>query len=233
MKPFGRRIVALFGLTGTMAYGLCVSAAGYADTIKKDTINSEIELSTAEVRAAETPLGDLVADAVRTAADSDAAFIAASSFSDGVKIPRGKITTADVLKSLEFKGDGIVVLNLKGRQITQALEHSLFLYPKSNSGYLQFSGLTVTVNPDGEKDKKVVSVRIGGAALDANRTYRVAMPAPLAEGALGYGRFWSKDDTDALSQKQVAGKTLESAVSDYLRDRKTLSGSDARLTKSK
>src|SRR5262249_43949687 len=150
MKDWGRRSVALVGLLGTMALLLCVAAAGYADTIK-----SEVELTTKEADAKETTLGDLVADAIRAAAKSDAAFVAASSFNE-VTLPKGTINTNEVIKSLEYKDDNIVVVKLTGDQIRRALEHGLYLYPKANSGFLHFSGMTVTINPDGEKEKRVL-----------------------------------------------------------------------------
>ena len=179
---------------------------------------------------AEAPIGDFVADAIRSATGADIAFIAASSFANDVKVSRSPDVNG-VTRALEFKDDAVVIVKLTGSQIQKALEHGLYLYPKPNSGFLQFAGLTVTVNPDGDKEKKVVSIRTDSGALDANKTYRVAMPAPLANGALAYFRIWTKDNID---QASVAKKiTLQDAIDAYLRDHKPLTKGDDRLAKGK
>lgn len=191
---------------------------------QSDTVKTEIELSTKEIDAKENALGSLIADAMRASANADTAFIAASAFADTATIPKGNTSIANILKALEFKSDTVVIVKLTGTQIIRALEHGLYLYPKPNSGFLQFSGLTVTVNPDAEKEKRVVSVKVEGSALEANRVYKVAMPAPLANGALAYFKIWKKSDID-----KDTGKTLEAVVTGYLREHKTLSKGDERL----
>lgn len=218
MRPLGRRLVALVGLLGTMAPMLCVTAAGFAETLK-----AEVELTTKDVGSKETTLGNIIADALRAAAKSDAAIIAASSFNE-VSLPKGNVTNEDILKALEYKGDTVVIVKLTGDQLRRALEHSLFLYPKYNSGFLHVSGLTVTVDPNADKEKRVVSIKVNGDPLENGKTYRVAMPSPLANGALAYFKIWKKSDID-----KDTDKTLEAAVNSYLSDKKTLGKGDDRL----
>lgn len=219
MRTTKAKILLLLGLLGAL---LLLPGAGAL--AQSDTVKTEIELSTKEIDAKENALGSLIADAMRDSANADAAFIAASAFADATTIPKGSASIANILKALEYKSDTVVIVKLTGTQITRAMEHGLYLYPKSNSGFLQFSGLTVTVNPDAEKEKRVVSVKVDGSALDANRVYKVAMPAPLANGALAYFKIWKKSDID-----KDTGKTLEAVVTSYLREHKTISKGDERL----
>jgi len=218
MKLLGRRVAALVSLLGTIAFSLCVAAAGSADTLRTD-----VELTTKDADSKESTLADVVADAIRSAASSDAAFLTASSFND-VTLPKGTVSTADILKALEYKDDNIVVVKLTGDQIVRALAQGLYLYPRPNSGFLQVSGLTVTVNPNAEKEKRIVSVKVGGEPVQAGKTYRVAMPAPLANGALAYFKVWKKSDIE-----KDTNKTLETALKAYLIERRTLSKGDDRL----
>ena len=220
MRPLGRRSVALAGLLGAIAM-LCVAAAGFADAIKTD-----VELSTKEADSRESVLCDVVADAIRASAKSDAAFIAATSFNDSTTLPKGSVNSKDLSNALVHKDENIVIVKLKGEQITRALEQGLYLYPKSNSAFLQFSGLVVTINPQAEAGKRVVSVKIGGDALEAGKTYKVAMPAPLANGGLAYFKIWSKSDIDKDTEK-----TVDAALTAYLADHKTLSKGDERLVR--
>ncbi len=224
MKPLGRRAVALLGLAAAFAL---VPQMGRA--LPPDTIKSEIELNTKEIGAKENAFGSLVADAIREEAKSDLAFIAASYFNRDYKLPKGDLSTADVLKSLDFAGDNLVIVKLTGAQVVKALEHGLFLYPKPNSGFLHFSGLTVTLNPDGDREKRVLSVKADGSAIEAGKIYKAAMPAPLANGALAYFKVWKKEDIDKKSEKELDGKTLETAVKNYLKAKKRIEKGDERL----
>src|SRR5437899_676573 len=138
MRGYGRPTVALIGLLGAIALMPAPATAAHAETAK-----AEVELTTKDVGSKETVLGDLVADAIRTAAKADAAVIAADYFND-VTIPKGNVTAADILKALVMPGDTIAVVKLTGDQIQRGMERSLFLYPKFNSGYLHVSGMVVT-----------------------------------------------------------------------------------------
>jgi len=203
---------------------LLVIPSGRADTIKPDG-----ELTTKEIGTKESQLGQIVADALRETAKSDIAFIAASSFTESVTLSKTKVETADILKALDFKSDAIRVVKLTGAQIRKAMEHSLYLYPKTNSGFLQFSGMKVTVNPDAEKDGRVVSITVDGEPLKNDKTYRVAMPAPLADGALAYSKIWKKNDVDKDADKELKDQTLETAITAFLSSKKTLPKGDERL----
>jgi len=168
------------------------------------------DLSTKSVRTEESNLADVIVDAVKNVEKTDGAFVAASSFTD-VTIPKGNASADDILKALEYKDDSIVVVKLTGAQIRKALEHGLTLLPQTNSAFLQVSGLYASVDPSAEKDKRVTSLRIGSSAIKDDKTYTIAMPSPLANGALGYFKIWDKKAVD-----HDTNKSLSQAVTDYL-----------------
>lgn len=191
-------------------------AAGRASL--PDKLQITTELTTKNVRVEESSLADVIADALRDAAGTDAAFLAASAFKE-VTVPKGTATTEDVLNALSFRRDSISVVKLTGAQIKQALEHGLSLLPQRNIGFLQVSGLSATVDPDAERGKRVTSLKIGGRAYDSAKKYIVAMPAPLADGALTYDKIWSKSDIDKDRDPNLS---LEEAVTKYLSSHKTI-----------
>ncbi|NLH98233.1 MAG: hypothetical protein GX446_01935 [Chthonomonadales bacterium] len=168
------------------------------------------ELTTRNVRTEESNLASLIADAIRAVDKSEVALIAATSFAD-VTLPKGDIRADDVLRALVFRGDTVVVMRLTGAQIKRALEHALSLYPARSAAFLQVSGLTVTVDPTADRNARIQSVRVGKDPLDESRTYKVAMPSPLAGGALVYTKAWSRDDIERDTRK-----TIEEAVREYL-----------------
>lgn len=219
MRPWGRLSLALQCLMCVAALLLCVSTVGQADTIKSD-----VEITTKEIGAKEAAIGDLVADAMKSSAKTDVAFIAATSFSDSVTLPKGSINSSDIIDALVYKSENIVVVKLTGDQITKAMEQSLFLFPKPNSAFLQFSGILVTVKPDADAGKRVASIKLDGAELDSKKTYRVAMPAPLANGGLAYFKIWQKPNIE-----KETDTTVEAAINSYFMDHKSISKGEDRL----
>lgn len=225
MRP--RRGLALIALCWAIGGGALCAATPEAKA--QEGVKSEIELTTKDIGAKENAIGNLIADSLRSEAKTDIAIIAASYFAEDAKIAKGAVSLKDLLKTLEYKDDSVTVLKLTGSQILKGLEHGLYLFPKANSGFLHFSGMTVTIDAAAEKEKRVLSVKIDGNAIEKSQTYKVAMPTPLANGALGYFNIWKKDDIDKEETKRLDEKTLETALKSYLKEHKTISKPDERL----
>lgn len=167
-------------------------------------------LTTATARNEESNLADVVADAIRSAGQAEIALIPATSFADAT-VPAGQAKPEDFEKALVFRGDTIVVMKLTGAQIRKALEHAFGLYPAKSAAFLQVSGIVVTVNGTAPRGQRVEAIRCGKEALDDAKLYRVAMPAPLASGALVYSKAWSRDDMERDTKV-----TLGEALREYL-----------------
>ncbi len=208
-----------------LALVLCMLAgAALALPVGAQTIQIHSDLTTRNVRTEESSLANVIADALRDSVKADIAFMTASSFAE-VTINRGSATPGDILRALEYLDDTVVVVKLTGAQVKQALEHGVAIYPQRNPAFLQVSGVTVTIDPAQERGSRVVSVRVGRAPLEESRTYQVAMPSPLANGALAYYKVWSKSDIVRNTER-----TLEQVVSDYLTGVRSLGGrSEERL----
>jgi 5'-nucleotidase/UDP-sugar diphosphatase len=200
------------------------AALAVASAARPETIQIGADLTTRNVRMEESNLADLVADAIRAVEKSDIAFICASAFAE-TTIPKGSASVADLLKALERGDDTVVIVRLTGAQVRKALAHGLSLYPQKNSAFLQVSGIATTIDPSKEKEERVVSVKVGKNPLDDKKTYNVAMPSPLANGALAYFKVWGKADIDHETSATLAG-----AVTNYLSGMKSISGkSEERL----
>jgi len=224
MRPRVKRLLFPIVLMSVTAALLCRPVSVRADvTVKTDT-----DLTTREIGAKEVFLGDIVADAMRIAAKSDIAFVAATSFSDGVMLPKGTVNTADVASSLVYKSENVVIVKLTGDQVLKAMEQSLFLYPKSNSAFLQFSGLVVTFKPEADAGKRVVTIKLDGETVEPKKMYHVAMPAPLANGGLAYFKVWQKSSIEKETEI-----TIESALAGFFVDHKTIAKGEDRLVNHK
>jgi len=144
----------------------------------------------------------VAADALRDFAGTDGAFLAAGLIN--------KTFDKDNLASLiQYPTDAIVVLNLTGTDLKQALERSVSLYPQPNESFLQLSGIEATFSKGAAPGRRILSVTIGGAKLDEKRTYTVAMPQTLSDGGLGYFKIWDSSKIIKTVPNATVGSVLK------------------------
>lgn len=175
-------------------------------------------LTTTNVRTEESNLANVVTDAIRMVASAEIGLMAASSFAE-ITINEGEARVEDFERALVFRGDTVVVMNLTGAQIRKALEHGLSLYPARSAAFLQVSGISFQINAAAPRGERVENVRVGNNPLDPDRVYKVAMPAPLAGGALVYSKAWSRENQDRDTKI-----TLAEALRFYLARNSEISG---------
>lgn len=163
------------------------------------------------------PVAQTIVEAIRSATSAEMALLGAAFFNESASVPSTGFSADDLINALAHPDDEVVVLNLRGEQILQALERALELYPQKNNAFLQLAGAEVRFNPKAEAGKRVVSVTIAGAKLDSSRVYRVATTAPMARGALGYFRIWSREQI-----AQATGRTIADTIRDYTKWQRSL-----------
>ncbi len=182
---------------------------------------SESALASNGVQKSEVSMGDLFADAVRASLNTDFAFVSASEIKekDG-QIARGTVSSEDVAAYVAYADDPLVVMRLTGRQIRQALERSVLIYPKNNLGFLQISGLRFSFDASGPQESRVASILVGekgNKPLQDSATYSVGMTSSMANGALGYWKIWSKNDRQTSTQT-----TIPDAIESFFRAKSSI-----------
>lgn len=155
--------------------------------------------SDADLGSKAHPAAQAAADIVRSVAGVDAAFLPAALLKEG--------NASDLATWLQHGGDEIVVVSLRGSELTKAIERSVANYPLSNSGFLQLSGLQVTFAAGRSPESRVTEISVGGSAIDSGRQYDVAMPSTLAYGSLGYFKIWNRSQI-----VRKTGTTLDAAL---------------------
>jgi len=166
------------------------------DTMQKgldDTLNVAIGTTTTPldsrrnvVRGEESTMGDLIADAMRLQSGADVALMNGG----GIRADRtydagATLTRRDILTELPF-GNTLVVAELTGAQLAEALENAVSQVEKGAGRFAQVSGLTVVYDPKAEAGKRVTEVTVAGAALDPAKVYKVAMNDYMLGGGDGY-----------------------------------------------
>jgi 2',3'-cyclic-nucleotide 2'-phosphodiesterase (5'-nucleotidase family) len=140
------------------------------------------------VRASETNLGNLVADAIRADAKSDIAITNSGSIRGNRVFPAGPLTRRTLIEIHPFD-NVICVLEVPGRVVLDALNHGVSSLPAANGRFPQVSGLTMTVEQSAPVGSRARDVKVNGQPLDPNTIYTVAIPDFVLKQGDGYTMF--------------------------------------------
>ena len=163
--------------------------------------NEEIIMHLSE----ESPMGDLLADALRESAKTDFAYFNCTSC--GRLIPKGNLTRYSIQKAMAFN-DNLFVTEMKGSDLYDLFElvHKPEIF--GNNANLMFSGLKVKIDHTKPYGNKVVWIKdYNDVNIDPGRTFTVATSRYMANGGNDTGSFtdrflWKK--LDILSHDAIA-----------------------------
>lgn len=137
------------------------------------------------VRAAESNLGNLAADALRYVADADVALTNGGGIR--VSLEPGDITYGDMNAVFPF-GNTVNKIEVTGAQLLAALEHGTAKCPELSGAFPQVSGITYKLDAT-KSENRVSDVMVAGAPLDESKTYTLATNDFTAVGGDGYDMF--------------------------------------------
>ena len=159
------------------------------------------------IRNGETNLGDFVTDAIRDATGADVAIIGGGSLRTSVDV--GDITMKTVYDVVPFM-NFTCTFNVPGSVLWEEMEFSLARMGQTNGGYLQFSGMTVTYDPDAAAGSRVISIQVGGTEVDKEATYVLATIDYIATGGDGNNIL----KTYTIHMNEALDKVLIDRISD-------------------
>jgi 5'-nucleotidase / UDP-sugar diphosphatase len=140
------------------------------------------------LRSSERNIGNLVADAIRADAGADIAIVNAGSIRGDRVFPAGPITRR-MLVSMHPFGNVVCKVQVPGRVVLDALNNGVASFPGAAGRFPQVSGVTFAIDRSAPADRKAVDVRVGGAPLDPQKTYTLAIPDYLYRGGDDYTMF--------------------------------------------
>ncbi|MBA9026702.1 5'-nucleotidase C-terminal domain-containing protein [Peribacillus huizhouensis] len=165
------------------------------------------------VRTSETNLGNLITDGMlSTAKTINPDTVIAMTNGGGIResIDAGDITIGEVLTVMPF-GNTLGIMNLKGSEIIDALEHSVSQAPEASGGFLHVSGMTFKYDSSKKAGNRVVEVNIKGedgklSPLQNDESYIVATNIFTAKGGDGF---------DTFAKAYADGRVSEPGFTDY------------------
>jgi 5'-nucleotidase len=140
------------------------------------------------LRASETNLGNLVADALRERTAANVSIVNAGGIrGDRLHAP-GPISRRDLIEWHPF-GNIVCVVSVPGKVLLEALNAGVSRLPAAAGQFPQVSGLIMTVEPGRPAGSRIRDVRVNGEPLDLGKSYTVAVPDFVLRGGDGYTMF--------------------------------------------
>jgi 2',3'-cyclic-nucleotide 2'-phosphodiesterase (5'-nucleotidase family) len=165
-------------------------------------------------RFEEVNFGNAITDAMRETAGADIAL----QNGGGIRanIIKGDLTLYKINQAFPFI-NYVIVVEMTGAEIKQALEHGVEKYPTEwNGGFMQVSGLSYTFDAAKPSGQRLVDVSIGGNDIDERRTYTVATNDFLYQGGDGY---------DVIKRSKLlynSGLLIRDVFAGYIKQRKII-----------
>jgi 5'-nucleotidase len=170
------------------------------------------------IRSQESVLGDLVADAMIWASGADIAFCNAGNVR--APIEQGEITLEEIENVLPY-ANNVMVADVPGRVIREALERSASLYGKQDGGFMQVSGLSYVIDPAKPEGSRLGEVLVGEDALVDEQDYSLAIYDFLADGGDGYTMLVPYFH----NARPVEGGNISNIFAQYLSEMETIQAS--------
>jgi 5'-nucleotidase / UDP-sugar diphosphatase len=148
-----------------------------------------LDSATSTVRTREAAIGNLFADAMRERMHADAAVMNGGGIRAGKTYePGASISQGDILGELPFN-NRVIVVEIAGGALKRAMENGLSMLPAPAGRFPHVSGMRVAFDLSRDGGNRVTSMSVGGAPLEENRIYRVAVVDFLARGGDDYTMF--------------------------------------------
>ncbi|MDP2355614.1 MAG: bifunctional UDP-sugar hydrolase/5'-nucleotidase [Beijerinckiaceae bacterium] len=153
------------------------------------TLGEPLDSRSAVVRGGEAAWGNLIADAIRSAAHADIGIMNGGGIRGGARYEAGaRLTRRHVLSELPF-GNATLMFRLTGAQLRTTFEHGYADLPRPAGHFLHISGAQVIVDTSRKSGERVASITIGGKPLDEKTYYSVAASDFFLRGGDGYTEF--------------------------------------------
>lgn len=142
-----------------------------------------------EVRSNESAFGNLITDAMVELTQSDIALINSGIIRGDRYYQTGEAFTRKSLATeLPFRS-GLIVVEIDGASLLQAIEDSLDEYHLNKGKFPQVANMQITFDSQRPVNERLVSITIDGKPISPKKTYKLATTDYLHDGGDGYVSF--------------------------------------------
>lgn len=150
----------------------------------------ELDGRFSRVRTQETNLGNWVCDVVLAAVGADVVILNGGTFRSDRIHPVGAFTMGDLVNVIPMR-DPLILLEVKGRVLWQALENGVSAYPKLEGRFPQVAGISFAFDPQAAPGKRIDPqlIQVGDEYLNLEQTYKLCVKSYIFMGCDGYTMF--------------------------------------------
>lgn len=140
-----------------------------------------------EIRTKETNLGNWVCDVILSATGVDVVLLNSGTFRSDQIHPAGPFTMRDLINVIPMR-DPLVVLEMTGKALLEALENAVSAYPKLEGRFIQVAGISFAFDPTKPPMQRVEKtlVCIADEWLNLDQKYAVCVKAYMHGGCDGF-----------------------------------------------
>lgn len=168
----------------------------YSDMIKSKmtevlgNFSVELDARFSKIRTSETNLGNWICDVALSATGADVVIINSGTFRSDQIHPAGPFTMKDLVSIIPMQ-DPLIVIEVTGQILYEALENSVSAYPKLEGRFPQVSGINFTFDPTKPPGKRVEPklVRVADEWLNMEQNYTLCIKSYMFGGCDGYTMF--------------------------------------------
>ncbi|XP_037078081.1 snake venom 5'-nucleotidase-like isoform X2 [Pollicipes pollicipes] len=146
-----------------------------------------LEGRSCKVRTEETNLGNFCSDVILAAMNADCVILNSGTLRSDRVHPAGDFTMRDLVTIAPFM-DGLVLLQVNGATLHQALENAVSMYPRLVGRFPQVAGLSFVFDPDKEPGQRVDAryVKVGDVFVQPGHLYKLATKEYMHHGKDGF-----------------------------------------------
>jgi 2',3'-cyclic-nucleotide 2'-phosphodiesterase (5'-nucleotidase family) len=157
------------------------------------------------VRTKPTNLGNMIGSAMIEATGADVALTNGGGIR--ASIEAGDVTRGDIITVLPFN-NVVIVVEVTGQDIYDALEWGYSKLPETNGGFPQTGNMRIIYSRFSDPGNRIKRVLVNGKVLDKEATYKLATNDFLAAGGDGYTML----DRPVV----MYGRGLDEVLTDYM-----------------
>lgn len=150
----------------------------------------ELDGRFSKIRTDETNLGDWVCDVVLSATGADVVILNSGTFRSDQVHSAGPFTMRDLVNVVPMH-DPLVVIEVSGKVIVDALENAVSAYPKLEGRFPQVSGISFVFDPKRPPFSRIITdlVQIADEWLDVKQNYSLCIKSYMYSGCDGFTMF--------------------------------------------
>ncbi|XP_017471282.1 PREDICTED: 5'-nucleotidase isoform X1 [Rhagoletis zephyria] len=142
------------------------------------------------IRTQETNLGNWVCDVVLAATGADIVIINAGTFRSDQIHPPGPFTMRDLVNVIPMR-DPLILVEITGKCLWEALENAVSAYPKLEGRFPQVSGVAFAFDPSKPPGKRIDPrlIRVADELIDLQQMYKLCIKSYIYNGCDGFTMF--------------------------------------------